>query len=500
MPLSFHQAMAELSEEVGVELGFRVGIHLGEVVLIETPPEDVARGAKPLEVEGLAKPTAARLMSVAQGRQTLLSQAAFDVARRAAVGSEMGDGTLAWLAHGDYMLKGITRPTPIFEVGVEGFAPLGRAPDTEKVRRVLEQDTLPGWRPAPGMDIPNRGNWVIQRKLGEGGFGEVWLVAHRKTGDRRVYKFCFERRLLRMLQREITIFRVLKETLGERDDISRIVDWNFDQEPFYIESEYTAGGDLLVWAEEQGGIGEVPLDTRIEIVAQAAEALGAAHSVGVLHKDVKPANLLVRPVATGPPRIRLTDFGIGLLTDERHLVESGITVLGLTEMATPDLSTTAGTRLYQPPRWLLANPRRCRRMSMPSGSCSTRAWRVTLREPWPPAGNATSTTRICGRTSPGRSTAPRSAGWPTRVGSPNGSAASTTDVVSAPKPSASKPRPKPSGWPPRGSGNGCAGEGLPSPSCSWCPSACWYSNGAVRGRRSAPTGRPRPPARSPSSW
>ena len=59
--LAYHQALAELSVELGVQLRARAGIHLGEVFLRENDPEDVARGAKPLEVEGLAKPVAARI-------------------------------------------------------------------------------------------------------------------------------------------------------------------------------------------------------------------------------------------------------------------------------------------------------------------------------------------------------------------------------------------------------------------------------------------------------
>ena len=50
---------------MGLEIAARVGIHLGEVHLRRNAPRDVARGAKPLEVEGLAKPTAARLMALA---------------------------------------------------------------------------------------------------------------------------------------------------------------------------------------------------------------------------------------------------------------------------------------------------------------------------------------------------------------------------------------------------------------------------------------------------
>lgn len=133
---AYHQALEQLSQEQGVELAARVGIHIGEVALFENPPEDVARGAKPFEVEGLAKPMAARLMSLALGRQTLVTRGFYDVAKRSAVGSGPEAEQLEWLAHGTYRFKGVEHPIRVFEVGITGRSPLSPPPDSEKVTRV----------------------------------------------------------------------------------------------------------------------------------------------------------------------------------------------------------------------------------------------------------------------------------------------------------------------------------------------------------------------------
>jgi len=134
--LAYHEELSRMSASRGVELAARVGIHLGEVFLRENSPEDVARGAKPLEVEGLAKPMAARLMSLAQGGQTLLSQEAYEVSRRR-VGSEgAGDGRLKARHHGAYRFKGVAEPVEVYEIGREGRAPLIPPPDSEKAHRI----------------------------------------------------------------------------------------------------------------------------------------------------------------------------------------------------------------------------------------------------------------------------------------------------------------------------------------------------------------------------
>ena len=346
--LAYQSDLVELSERTGVPISGRVGIHLGEVFLRENSPEDVARGAKPLEVDGLAKHTVARVASLARGAQTLLTQGAFDLARRAAVGETVSERPLGWLAHGPYVFKGIAEPLDIFEVGEEGVAPLSVPQSTEKARRaVTEADELTlGWRPATGLDIPQRANWLLGDKLGEGGFGEVWLATHKNTREQRVFKFCFQADRLRALRREVTLFRLLKEALGNRDDIARVLDWQFDESPYFLESEYTEGGSLVDWSADQGGLAEISLATRLELIAQIGEALAAAHSVGVLHKDIKPANILIATDREGSPRIRLADFGIGLIQDRGLLQEKGITAYGLT---LPASAGTGGTHLYMAP-------------------------------------------------------------------------------------------------------------------------------------------------------
>jgi serine/threonine-protein kinase len=265
-------------------------------------------------------------MGLALPGQILMSRHVFDDARQyvrehPCSAPDSPALELEWLDHGPFQFKGTEKEDAlkIGEAGPVGIAPLRVPPNSEKAwRAVLQGDEIVyGWRPARGKVVPGNEDWRLEERLGEGGFGEVWLVVHPKTHEKRVFKFCFEPDRLRGLRREVVLFRVLREALGEREDLARIIAWHFDRPPFYLEFAYTPAGSFPDWAAGQGGLSQVPLETRLEIIAGTAEALAAAHSVGVLHKDIKLQNILIRVGKDGKPHPLLADFGIGLLTDQQ---------------------------------------------------------------------------------------------------------------------------------------------------------------------------------------
>ncbi|MDR3415321.1 MAG: winged helix-turn-helix domain-containing protein [Nevskia sp.] len=196
-----------------------------------------------------------------------------------------------------------------------------------------------------GDCVPDRPHWRLVKPLG-GGSGNAWLAEHVKTRELRFFKFCNESQQLRALKREVTLYRLLHEALGEGAAVARILDWQFEKEPYFVESEYV-GADLRSWLDGQGGPAGMDLGLRIELVAQIAEAVGAAHSVGVLHKDVKPQNILVEEI-DGLPRIRLCDFGAGQ-AEAGRLNSLGITMLGFTQTVAHADNSGAGTLVYMAP-------------------------------------------------------------------------------------------------------------------------------------------------------
>jgi predicted ATPase/class 3 adenylate cyclase/Tfp pilus assembly protein PilF len=134
--LAYQRSLAALDPP----LSARAGLHVGPVSLRENSQSDVALGAKPIEVEGVAKATAARVMSVAMGGQILLSADARE---------SLGDtGPRQLQSHGYWRLKGLVDPIELFEVGDAG-TPFTPPPDAAKAYRVVRHGDL--WLPVRGI-------------------------------------------------------------------------------------------------------------------------------------------------------------------------------------------------------------------------------------------------------------------------------------------------------------------------------------------------------------
>ena len=139
--LDYARGLHEMGKARGHELQARAGLHVGEVLTWKNSEAAVSVGAKPLEVEGLAKPMAARMMTLARPGQILLSAMAEPLARRAA--RELGERGehLLWKSYGRWRFKGIPEPHEIFEVGEVGIAPLRAPSNMPKAWR-----DIPLWR------------------------------------------------------------------------------------------------------------------------------------------------------------------------------------------------------------------------------------------------------------------------------------------------------------------------------------------------------------------
>ena len=147
--LAYQHALNQLA----LPLKARAGLHVGPVTLRENSPSDIALGAKPIEVEGVAKATAARVMSAAMGGQILLS---------ADARQSLSTPGLRLQSHGHWRLKGLDEPLELFEIG-DDAAPFFPPPDSDKAYRVVRQGEL--WAPVREIrhSLPAEGDAFVGR-------------------------------------------------------------------------------------------------------------------------------------------------------------------------------------------------------------------------------------------------------------------------------------------------------------------------------------------------
>lgn len=147
----------------------------------------------------------------------------------------------------------------------------------------------------------------IEQCLGEGSFGSVWLARELRTGKKVAIKFYARGRGVdwSLLSREVEKLAVLYTSRN----IVRLIDVAWDHDPPYFVMEYLENGSLAQKLER----GRLPVDDAVRITRAMALALVHAHGSGVLHCDLKPANVLFD--ASGDAR--LCDFGQSRLSSER---------------------------------------------------------------------------------------------------------------------------------------------------------------------------------------
>ena len=149
--------------------------------------------------------------------------------------------------------------------------------------------------------------YQIEQCLGEGSFGSVWLARELRTGKKVAIKFYARGRGVdwSLLSREVEKLAVLYTSRN----IVRLIDVAWDHDPPYFVMEYLENGSLAQKLER----GRLPVDDAVRITRAMAQALVHAHGSGVLHCDLKPANVLFD--AGGDAR--LCDFGQSRLSSER---------------------------------------------------------------------------------------------------------------------------------------------------------------------------------------
>ncbi|MBB5871068.1 serine/threonine-protein kinase [Allocatelliglobosispora scoriae] len=179
---------------------------------------------------------------------------------------------------------------------------------------------------APGTMLSGR--YRMDERIAGGGMGDVWRGTDETLGRTVAIKI-----MLPALMDEPGFaerFRQEARTMAtiKNPSVVDIYDYGSDQNIAYLVMEYVEGDPL---SRTLGRVGRLTPTRTMALIAQAADALQAAHSKGIVHRDVKPGNLLVRANGT----LVLTDFGIARSAVAAQLTAAGA-VLGTASYLAPE--------------------------------------------------------------------------------------------------------------------------------------------------------------------
>ena len=224
---------------------------------------------------------------------------------------------------------------------------VGRVDDDATHLSVKWEDAEVPPQPQPKPAVGGRiGDYQLEVLLGQGGMGSVFAARHIEFGRTVAIKVLAEE----LLEDPTAVPRFVREARMasklESPHAVRVTD--IDKLPNgvpYMVMELLEGETLLASLTERGGV--ISEYEAIDLIAQACEAAGEAHAMGIVHRDLKLSNLFLTKLADGRAFLKVLDFG---LAKPQHKPEEQTTAVSLTQAG-----SFLGTPHYMAPEQILGS-------------------------------------------------------------------------------------------------------------------------------------------------
>ncbi|MEO6116414.1 MAG: protein kinase [Pseudolysinimonas sp.] len=181
-------------------------------------------------------------------------------------------------------------------------------------------------RPTSGLTFGGR--YQLSSRIAIGGMGEVWEATDLVIGRTVAIKILKDEYLGDPGFLERFRAEARHAALVNHEGIANVFDYGEEDGSAYLVMELVPGEALSTVLERERVL---PTDKVLDIVAQTANALQAAHMAGLVHRDIKPGNLLITPDG----RVKITDFGIARIADQVPLTATG-QVMGTVQYLSPE--------------------------------------------------------------------------------------------------------------------------------------------------------------------
>ncbi|GAA3819871.1 serine/threonine-protein kinase [Nocardioides panacisoli] len=171
------------------------------------------------------------------------------------------------------------------------------------------------------------GRYELLDPIASGGMGTVWAVLDRADGQVKAAK------MLRQADAAMLLRFVREQSVRiNHEHVVTPLSWAGVDDRVLFTMPLVRGGSVSGLMRRYGALPPAWIG---HLTAQTADALAAVHAAGIVHRDVKPGNLLLEPTRRGVPHLLLTDFGIAVPSDEPRLTQLG-TVIGTPGYMSPE--------------------------------------------------------------------------------------------------------------------------------------------------------------------
>ena len=181
-------------------------------------------------------------------------------------------------------------------------------------------------RPMQGVSFGGR--YELDSRIAIGGMGEVWEATDHVIGRTVAIKILKDEYMGDPGFLERFRAEARHAALVNHEGIASVFDYGEENGSAFLVMELVPGEALSTILERDGALST---DRTLDIVAQTAAALQAAHAAGLVHRDIKPGNLLITPDG----RVKITDFGIARIADQVPLTATG-QVMGTVQYLSPE--------------------------------------------------------------------------------------------------------------------------------------------------------------------
>jgi serine/threonine protein kinase len=180
----------------------------------------------------------------------------------------------------------------------------------------------------PGSGVTFGGRYELGNRIAIGGMGEVWEAVDRVIGRTVAIKILKDEYLGDPGFLERFRAEARHAALVNHEGIANVFDYGEEEGSAFLVMELVPGEALSTILERERVLST---DKVLDIIAQTASALQAAHAAGLVHRDIKPGNLLITPEG----RVKITDFGIARIADQVPLTATG-QVMGTVQYLSPE--------------------------------------------------------------------------------------------------------------------------------------------------------------------